>query len=127
MDKIRSLLGLKSTLFTLAFNSASNKISMKSLGSSAETETLQGLYAMTAAGDKTQLQSEEITIIGASGTRTLGKDNIADVMIEGYGYGHGVGLSQVGAINMAKAGYLYKDILQHYYFSNSGFSFGNLY
>jgi stage II sporulation protein D len=37
------------------------------------------------------------------------------------GYGHGVGMSQYGANGMAKAGYTYKQILQHYY---TGISFG---
>lgn len=32
-----------------------------------------------------------------------------------YGYGHGVGMSQYGANNYAKAGYTYEDILSHYY------------
>jgi stage II sporulation protein D len=31
------------------------------------------------------------------------------------GYGHGVGMSQYGANGMAKEGYDYKDILEHYY------------
>lgn len=31
------------------------------------------------------------------------------------GYGHGVGMSQYGSNGMAKAGYNYKDILNHYY------------
>ena len=31
------------------------------------------------------------------------------------GYGHGVGLSQYGANEMAKLGYSYKEILKHYY------------
>ncbi|MBQ7124832.1 MAG: stage II sporulation protein D [Clostridia bacterium] len=32
-----------------------------------------------------------------------------------HGYGHGVGMSQYGANEMAKNGYNYKDILTHYY------------
>lgn len=32
-----------------------------------------------------------------------------------YGYGHGVGMSQYGANELAKQGYDYKDILKHYY------------
>lgn len=32
-----------------------------------------------------------------------------------YGYGHQVGMSQYGANGMAKEGYKYKEILQHYY------------
>ena len=31
------------------------------------------------------------------------------------GYGHGVGMSQWGAIEMAKQGYSYVEILEHYY------------
>ncbi len=38
-------------------------------------------------------------------------------MLDGKGYGHGVGLSQEGAINMARKGYHYTQILQ-YYFDN---------
>ncbi|MCC5918647.1 MAG: SpoIID/LytB domain-containing protein [Cryomorphaceae bacterium] len=36
-------------------------------------------------------------------------------MLKGKGYGHGVGLSQDGAINMSKMGFEYKDILYFYY------------
>ena len=37
------------------------------------------------------------------------------VVLEGRGYGHGVGLSQEGAIRMVELGINYKDILTHYY------------
>ncbi|MDK2808271.1 MAG: stage sporulation protein [Clostridiales bacterium] len=36
-------------------------------------------------------------------------------MFRGGGYGHGVGMSQNGANQMAKLGYDYKEILKHYY------------
>jgi SpoIID/LytB domain protein len=35
--------------------------------------------------------------------------------IEGHGWGHGVGMSQWGAYGYAKHGWLYKNILKHYY------------
>lgn len=38
-----------------------------------------------------------------------------EVKITTRGYGHGVGLSQYGANEMAKLGYTYKDILKYYY------------
>lgn len=38
-----------------------------------------------------------------------------NVIITTKGYGHGVGMSQYGANNMAKVGYNYKDILKYYY------------
>jgi stage II sporulation protein D len=38
------------------------------------------------------------------------------VVIWGKGYGHGIGMSQEGAMKMARDSYLYKDILQFYFF-----------
>jgi SpoIID/LytB domain protein len=37
------------------------------------------------------------------------------VTLEGRGWGHGVGLCQIGAAVMAAKGYGYQDILHHYY------------
>lgn len=37
------------------------------------------------------------------------------LIIEGKGYGHGVGLSQEGAMEMSRQGYFYKDILRYYF------------
>ena len=43
--------------------------------------------------------------------------NIKDdkVILDGKGWGHGVGLCQIGAAVMATKGYTYDQILQHYY------------
>lgn len=38
-----------------------------------------------------------------------------EVTLEGLGWGHGVGLCQIGAAVMASKGYTYREILQHYY------------
>lgn len=38
------------------------------------------------------------------------------IIINGKGYGHGIGLSQEGAMQMAREGYSYSDILRFYYF-----------
>ena len=38
-----------------------------------------------------------------------------NIIINTVGYGHGVGMSQYGALGMAKEGYSYKDILYYYY------------
>lgn len=37
------------------------------------------------------------------------------VILDGHGYGHGVGLSQEGTIRMVALGYSYDSILRHYY------------
>ena len=36
-------------------------------------------------------------------------------VFKGGGFGHGVGLSQSGAIEMAELGFTYEQILNHYY------------
>ena len=54
---------------------------------------------------KLLLRSTDFTI-------TLLGDN---VKITTKGYGHGVGMSQYGALGMAKKGYTYEEILKHYY------------
>lgn len=38
-----------------------------------------------------------------------------NIVVTTKGYGHGVGMSQYGALAMAKKGYKYSDILKHYY------------
>lgn len=42
-------------------------------------------------------------------------DDGNDVVLRGRGYGHGVGLSQDGAINMSRLGFCYDEILYFYY------------
>ena len=55
--------------------------------------------------NKLSLRSTDFTI-------ELQGDNVS---ITTKGYGHGVGLSQYGALGMAKEGYNYVEILNHYY------------
>lgn len=51
-----------------------------------------------------------LTQIGHNATSDEGK-----FIIEGKGYGHGVGMSQWGAKGMAESGHSFEEILQHYY------------
>ncbi|MDO4217115.1 MAG: SpoIID/LytB domain-containing protein [Bacteroidales bacterium] len=45
--------------------------------------------------------------------------NTGNVVLNGHGYGHGVGLSQEGTIRMVSLGYAYDDIIRHYYTGSS--------
>lgn len=49
-----------------------------------------------------------------SGTTVITSSG-STIEIKGYGIGHGVGMSQMGANGMAQNGATYKEILQHYY------------
>lgn len=59
-------------------------------------------------------------------SRAIGSDRTTNIeqslsispttfIFNGKGYGHGVGMSQYGAMEMAKLGYNYEDIIKHYY------------
>jgi stage II sporulation protein D len=61
--------------------------------------------SMTMLRDDFKLKSSFFTIEESNGT----------VILHGHGYGHGVGLCQEGAIEMAKVGYTYLDILMFYF------------
>ena len=43
------------------------------------------------------------------------KSNYDGIKISGRGFGHGVGMSQTGAREMASQGYGYQDILKYYF------------
>ena len=45
----------------------------------------------------------------------LGRGGVARFVFTGKGWGHGVGLCQVGAFGMARTGARYEEILAHYY------------
>jgi stage II sporulation protein D len=47
--------------------------------------------------------------------KVIERDRVAFLTISGGGNGHGVGMCQTGAIGMAKRGYTYEMILEHYY------------
>ena len=55
--------------------------------------------------DKLNLKSTDFEIIEEKNS----------LKIKTNGYGHGVGMSQYGALGMANAGYMYDEILKHYY------------
>jgi stage II sporulation protein D len=60
---------------------------------------------LTMLREDLKLKSSLFTIEESNGT----------VILHGHGYGHGVGLCQDGAIEMAKVGYDYMDILMFYF------------
>ncbi len=48
-------------------------------------------------------------------TKSIDENGNLEFKFQGGGYGHGVGMSQFGAGGMAKQGYKFDEILQHYY------------
>lgn len=129
-SKIRSLLGsstVKSLKFTITKSSLSTeavppKAYARSVSGSATEKILSGLSVMDKNGTVTVLGSGTVTaqsssqissIKGTSGTE--GTDEIDGIEISGKGYGHCVGMSQMGAKAMAESGFKYDEILKYYY------------
>jgi len=53
--------------------------------------------------------------LGLKSTNIEITENNREVIIESKGYGHGVGMSQYGALELARQGYKYDEILKYYY------------
>jgi len=74
------------------------------------------LYAIGADGEKKPLSANfnNIKTITDKGIKSLSPNSI-NYVINGTGSGHHVGMSQSGALGMAKKGFTYDQILQFYY------------
>lgn len=144
-DAVRTLLGnLKSSLFTLdaptntqvsAGNVSSGSVSNVYVLERGQTtpvlvENMDEIYVRDGGNLLTKIAdwSGAIEFKGARQTATYGNstgsnvnNNITsasssgDITIYGKGYGHGVGMSQWGAIGMAADGYKYDEIIEHYF------------
>ena len=57
----------------------------------------------------------EVIYKDSEGNVTDASAQWSSLLLKGSGWGHGVGLCQIGAAVMAAKGYGYKEILEHYY------------
>lgn len=66
---------------------------------------------------ETHLKSSafEVEYLAEDGTPVGCDEDWKSIRLSGKGWGHGVGLCQIGAAVMASKGYSYSEILQHYY------------
>ena len=78
-----------------------------------EMGSIAGNYAMTSNGIK-KINREKLSFISSNGVATVDA-NSEQYNFEGRGWGHGIGMSQYGAKQMAEEGYTYDEILQYYY------------
>jgi len=140
-DKVRSVLGLKSLWFSIGNSSkyyftnelyANSNTEVTSRGGVIDT-IIDNNDGTIENSDKSTLDSGNISgkyIISSTGTESQSKNNLAFISksgvsiinsstseynISGRGWGHGVGMSQYGAMQMAKEGFTYEEILKYYY------------
>ena len=154
-DNIRSLLGLKSTLFSVKEGLVQPPQEPEPAPKPAVV-TGEEVYVLNGSGNKVQRKWADVFAVDSSGVtqqlgdlaaahvrsaETVGRFGTAEeaatdsssdkkqnavqtpgtvtvtggLTLIGNGYGHGVGLSQFGAVGMAKNGSTAWEILQHYY------------
>lgn len=112
-DALRSALGgLPSTLFKV---DETAKVTMVGANGSTRTKTssAQPVYMIQAGGKVSQAGDNAIVMNGDGQIRATTKD--PSFRFVGSGNGHGIGLSQYGALGLAQQGYDYSYILQYYY------------
>ena len=128
-EKFRSLIGtttIKSTLFSVGTNADSQDMNGSSLYavSGRRIQMLEGdrgKISIISGEERIRSYSDEsIAVIGDRGLFTYKTPETVDisrgsVVISGRGFGHGIGMSQYGAIEMAKQGFDFEEILEHYY------------
>lgn len=102
--------------FTVASGSSSTELSAISADGGITKISTSGLKVKTADG--ISAICPDIYIKGADGTKQAASGAVSTsggFKISGRGWGHGVGMSQVGAIGMGNAGFDYQEILQWYF------------
>lgn len=113
-DDIRSLFGLKSTLFSVSASGDDNLFIMDSGGNVQSFQPGSGTRILGAAEFLVDLVRDAARIVGRNGTQKLSGE-IQTLTFHGFGYGHGVGMSQWGAMGMAAKGADYQEIINRYY------------
>ena len=123
-NQLRTIFGntiMKSTLFNIdkVGDSSTKKIYVID-GSSRYPVEIQvnSAYILDAKGNNKPNRSIVSRAISNEITSSIGESMVlgpASFVFNGKGYGHGVGMSQHGAMEMAKLGFNYEDIIKHYY------------
>lgn len=72
-----------------------------------------GKYAISSTGSK-KIDRQKLAFITSDGVKIV-DTNSTQYSFDGRGWGHGIGMSQYGAKEMAAEGFTYDEILKHYY------------
>ncbi len=114
-EKIRTVLGLNSQLFTVREEPEPRVWIASSVNGTERKEKyseLEGKWVIGRTGTKRMLLGEIFPVLGSEGNSTV---PYLSFIFEGQGLGHGIGMSQNGAYNRSREGQNYRDILSFYY------------
>ena len=96
-QQARQIFGLKSTYFTIRTKRKPDAVLTQKPNKKGQNEVI------------------DVAPAAMNGGKLLVKNDKVEVIFDGHGFGHGLGMSQYGAKAMADAGKNYEDILHHYY------------
>ncbi len=121
-EKIRSVFGydkVKSLLFTIETdkaNSSESKTYYVVSKDDIRAIVPKVNYAVAADHAVSAIAIDDVYITGGIAPDEHDSDKIAEsFVLRGRGWGHGLGMSQVGAMEMAKQNFDFRDILKFYY------------
>ncbi|SHJ87815.1 SpoIID/LytB domain-containing protein [Tepidibacter formicigenes] len=116
----RSILGLKSNWFEIVKEGDSNggnSFFIYSSKGSEEIKDISNAKIITSDGIKDIDENTNIYLKGYNKIKEIifSEQSVKRYILNGHGWGHGLGMSQWGAKKMAESGFSYEDILRHYY------------
>lgn len=106
---------LPSQMFTVG---SGTQYTVKEGDNALTSVEMAGAVVRTGSGTSTITGSTNVFVKGSNGQIVSVEVNTSsqgDFEITGAGAGHGVGMSQFGAMGMARAGFDYVEILKHYF------------
>lgn len=121
-EKARTILGLKSTLFTIEWEQTQPSSGPLAIPTGME-ELLFSLSPLALTAVSTSSSAEAAAVAASQLTPAQPQIGIwapgyqpSQWVIRGRGWGHGVGMSQWGAMAMAERGHTFNEILKYYYY-----------
>lgn len=124
-EQIRNVLGaalVKSLRFDFSEGESTGSGAMAISNGVQTVSADEQVYVLS--GDGQAMKKTTGSLYGSSGTSAVQMSQGSStqqvthrdpVVFSGFGYGHGVGMPQDSAIEMAKQGYTYQEILKYYY------------
>ena len=118
-ESVRTFLGLRSARFSIIPEGGVGVYNGAGVVTTLEG-SIRDAYALIPDGQPMEINSgsDVYYVATTEGVKEISKEEAGTALaytFKGSGFGHGVGMSQWGAIGMADAGYTCQQILEHYY------------
>lgn len=115
-SKLRYEFGLNSLYFNIVDSKTSQNSTLKAITDNGIIDIKKNeVFVILGNGKIIPVSNFKIMSIGGTETKNFSAGSGKGLTIEGYGWGHGLGMSQWGAKVMAEQGFTYDKILSFYY------------